>query len=212
MNRWEKEARAFGYVDALTGATPNPSFYPPEARAQYRSGYQDGEAIRAARSGEIPLATLPRLGRGWPTHRTVPRLMLADDITRPGDWERSRLKDMEQSKLRENAYYFMKYIMATDALNFAVPSYVLEVLKDTERQAKVVTGIDLASRPDETVGIVVSRQKFEREKNLRISRLAESLAPKWNDCGQCEGTGTTQNASDLQDEECPVCDGSGLLP
>ena len=35
----------------------------------------------------------------------------------------------------------------------------------------------------------------------------ESAAP--NECGQCEGTGTTKSASNGEDEECPVCDGSG---
>lgn len=31
------------------------------------------------------------------------------------------------------------------------------------------------------------------------------------ECGQCEGTGRTQSTSNLKDEECPVCDGSGEL-
>lgn len=30
------------------------------------------------------------------------------------------------------------------------------------------------------------------------------------DCGQCEGTGTTDAMG--YDEECPVCDGTGKLP
>jgi len=31
-----------------------------------------------------------------------------------------------------------------------------------------------------------------------------------DDCGQCEGTGTTDAMG--YEEECPVCDGSGTLP
>ena len=31
------------------------------------------------------------------------------------------------------------------------------------------------------------------------------------ECGQCEGTGRTQSASNLEDEECPVCDGDGEI-
>lgn len=33
------------------------------------------------------------------------------------------------------------------------------------------------------------------------------------ECGQCEGTGRTQSASNLkeEEEECPVCDGSGQV-
>jgi hypothetical protein len=31
-------------------------------------------------------------------------------------------------------------------------------------------------------------------------------------CGQCEGTGFTQSASNLEEEVCPVCDGSGEKP
>lgn len=30
-------------------------------------------------------------------------------------------------------------------------------------------------------------------------------------CGQCEGTGATQSASNGKDEPCPVCDGSGSI-
>lgn len=30
-----------------------------------------------------------------------------------------------------------------------------------------------------------------------------------DECGQCEGTGTTQSASNGESEECPVCDGTG---
>ena len=32
-----------------------------------------------------------------------------------------------------------------------------------------------------------------------------------NECGQCDGTGTTQSASNLEEEECPVCGGSGMM-
>lgn len=32
-----------------------------------------------------------------------------------------------------------------------------------------------------------------------------------SDCGQCEGTGRTQSASNLEDEPCPVCDGYGTI-
>lgn len=34
-----------------------------------------------------------------------------------------------------------------------------------------------------------------------------------DECGQCEGTGRTQSCDmSMEDEECPVCDGSGKLP
>lgn len=32
-----------------------------------------------------------------------------------------------------------------------------------------------------------------------------------SECGQCEGTGKTQSASNLETEECPVCDGNGEI-
>lgn len=44
-----------------------------------------------------------------------------------------------------------------------------------------------------------------------IDGAAMPAAPD-NSCGQCEGTGTTQSASNLESEECPVCDGMGTLP
>jgi hypothetical protein len=37
--------------------------------------------------------------------------------------------------------------------------------------------------------------------------------PKPNEieCGQCEGTGQTESASNGEIEECPVCDGTGMI-
>jgi hypothetical protein len=44
-----------------------------------------------------------------------------------------------------------------------------------------------------------------------VTDLAEAEKSDEIECGQCEGTGTTQSASNGKDEECPVCDGSGYI-
>jgi DnaJ-class molecular chaperone len=41
--------------------------------------------------------------------------------------------------------------------------------------------------------------------------LTEEFDNEPSECGQCEGTGTTQSASNLETEECPVCDGNGEI-
>lgn len=46
----------------------------------------------------------------------------------------------------------------------------------------------------------------EMVEALRLSREGSTI-----DCGQCEGTGRTASASNGEDEDCPVCDGSGLI-
>jgi hypothetical protein len=43
-----------------------------------------------------------------------------------------------------------------------------------------------------------------------IEAVVEKHFPAEIDCGQCEGTGTTDAMG--YDEECPVCDGSGTIP
>lgn len=146
MNRFEKEARAFGYIDGLTSKTANPAFYPPDCRMQYRDGYKDGQAIRAAREGEIQF--FPSWCGG--ANKIKPRLMLAGDIASGDDPEGPFLAEQEQRQLRESAFYFLQYLTATDRMAHAVPDYVLRAFDVAERQVKVLTGIDLASRPDET--------------------------------------------------------------
>jgi len=44
-----------------------------------------------------------------------------------------------------------------------------------------------------------------------MADLAEARISDQIECGQCEGTGTTQSASNGKDEECPVCDGTGMI-
>lgn len=49
------------------------------------------------------------------------------------------------------------------------------------------------------------------EDGFRLAMLTR-LAESERDCGQCEGTGTTQSCGmSMEDEECPVCDGTGIL-
>lgn len=51
-----------------------------------------------------------------------------------------------------------------------------------------------------------------REDELQLVERRRVMATIEHDCGQCCGTGRTQSASNLEDEECPVCDGTGKLP
>jgi len=48
----------------------------------------------------------------------------------------------------------------------------------------------------------------------RMLRLSGTIDLADDDCGQCLGTGTIEGglSGDGPDEECPVCDGSGILP
>lgn len=51
-------------------------------------------------------------------------------------------------------------------------------------------------------GLILMARKLERE----------ALPPSDDaTCGQCNGTGRTQSASNGEDEVCPVCDGLGVL-
>lgn len=43
-----------------------------------------------------------------------------------------------------------------------------------------------------------------------LNRLREAEDGEM-ECGQCEGTGETQSMSNLEDEPCPVCDGTGTI-
>lgn len=191
-----QEARQFGYRDALEGDGKwSNSWQSPKFRAAYDLGYQDGQVIRAARLGQFE----------WPTRVAIslPRLALASDLVCPGSPEFAWFQDQEMQALKKRAGYFLQYLQATDQLSFAVPHYVLETLKNAEQEAKDVTGIAKASG------------EFNRDENLRISRLAEksvALGLAFSgrpECGQCEGTGRTPSASNFQDEVCPVCDGTG---
>lgn len=49
---------------------------------------------------------------------------------------------------------------------------------------------------------------------IEFTRILRSVYSRPMDCGQCEATGTIVGglSGDGPDEECPVCDGSGVLP
>ena len=59
----------------------------------------------------------------------------------------------------------------------------------------------------------VRRRRIQRRR-LRLAALERSTGEGPADCGQCEGTGTIEGglSGDGPDEECPICDGSGILP
>jgi hypothetical protein len=90
------------------------------------------------------------------------------------------------------------------------------------------TGIEFSSRRQEIgEGLFVTGETYNPdmpEMSLSPSMTIKESATRaavWesedfgedddNQCGQCEGTGTTQSASNLEDEECPVCDGTWEL-
>lgn len=64
-----------------------------------------------------------------------------------------------------------------------------------------------------------STNNNRRSRGLKALRRRRAADLSWTiacgpDCGQCEGTGTIEGglSGDGDDEECPVCDGLGVLP
>ena len=58
-----------------------------------------------------------------------------------------------------------------------------------------------------------NRSTQRRRRIEHRLELAEAAERRKNGCGQCLGTGTIEGgpAGDRDDEECPVCDGTGEL-
>lgn len=63
--------------------------------------------------------------------------------------------------------------------------------------------------PDLSLSPAVTFGKVPKRAWVELVAEDSELTDK---CGQCEGFGRTQSAANLEEEECPVCDGEGTVP
>jgi len=202
MTDLTSHARAYGYLYGFFGRGSRRIDFTGFSgeRSAYDAGFQDGQVMLAVRSGEIP-AIRP----SWPGP-AKPRQMLAGDLVATADPEYQVLREMEIRRMKESAYYFLQYVLSVEGLK--MPDFYADLAREILDETAVAVVDPSGKHPvkfETMTGRIEGRQPL-------LHNLPRSEKPMWNACGQCGGTGTTQSASNLEDEECPVCDGTGWFP
>lgn len=86
----------------------------------------------------------------------------------------------------------------------------IEVPEDAEAELPI-TGNNYSDPdlPDISLSPCMTFGRVPVKASLEVSAEDDELT---QNCGQCEGSGRTQSASNGEPEECPVCDGKGIIP